>query len=113
MGEAEIVPAPGQFDGARGLYGDEFVAIVQVLASLPAPLVREADLEHVVAELVERLSAAYRHPRQRGLVGFRAIIDHYGMESRIGRSARLQVGLYQYEQRRRGDEARRGYAPAA
>ena len=36
-----------------GDYCDEFAAFVaQVLASLPAPLVREADLERVVAEVV-------------------------------------------------------------
>ncbi len=100
--------------GSRRLYSDQFGAIVtQVLASMPAVRVAPEDVDAAAADLARRLIAVYPYPRQRGLMGFRAITDTYGMESRIGRSARLQVGLYQYEQRRRGVEARRGYVPAA
>ena len=45
----------------------EFVAVVKrTLATLPAPLVTEADLDDVVAEVVERIVAAYPKPK-RGL----------------------------------------------
>jgi len=100
--------------GSRRLYADQFAAIVkQVLASMPAVRIAPEDVDDAAADLTRRLIAVYPYPRQRPLVGFRAIIAAHGMESRIGRSARLLVGLYQYEQRRRGAEARRGYAPAA
>ncbi len=100
--------------GSRRLYPDQFAAIVkQVLASMPAVRIAPADVDAAAADLARRLIAVYPYPRQRPAFGLQAIIAAHGMESRMGRSARLQVGLYQYEQRRRGDEARRGYAPAA
>ena len=94
--------------GSRRMYSDEFAAIVQqVLASLPPPrLGPGTDLDAAAAELVERLSAVYPYPRQRGLIGFRAVIDAYGADSRIGRSARLQMGLYLFGLRHRAAEAR-------
>ncbi len=45
----------------------EFVAVVKLaLATLPAPLVREADLDDVVTEIVERIVTTYPKPK-RGL----------------------------------------------
>jgi hypothetical protein len=83
----------------------EFARIVaQVLAGLPAPLVREADLERVVAEVVERVIAAY--PKQRPLVGFRAIIDHYGMGSSMAVRARFKMRLHEFGIRYRGQQHR-------
>ena len=79
----------------------EFAAIVQgVLASLSAPLVEEADRDAVVAEVVERVIAAY--PKQLPLIGFRAIIDAYGMDSSMGVRARFQMRLYEFGIRYRG-----------
>ena len=104
--------------GARRLYSDEFAAIVQgVLASLPAPLVPEADLDAVAAELAHRL-IALGQPRQRGLFGFRAITDAYGADSYWGVHARVMMGMHKLELRHRElqhreAEARRDYVPAA
>ena len=79
----------------------EFSAIVKrVLASLPAPLVEEADRDAVVAEVVERVIAAY--PKQLPVIGFRAIIDHFGAESSMAVRARFKMRLYEFGIRYRG-----------
>jgi hypothetical protein len=83
----------------------EFSAIVKrVLAGLPAPLVEDADLERVVAEVVERVIAVY--PRQRPLIGFRAIIDTYGMDSSMGVRAQFKMRLHEFGIRYRGQRHR-------
>ena len=74
------------------------------MAGLPAPLVEEADRDAVVAEVVERLLAAY--PKQLPLIGFRAIIDHYGMDSSLGVRARFRMRLYDFGLRYRGQRHR-------
>ena len=79
----------------------EFAAIVRrVLAGLPAPLVEEADRDAVVAEVVERVIAAY--PKQLPLIGFRALIDHYGADSRYGVQVRFLNKLHEFGLRYRG-----------
>jgi hypothetical protein len=93
--------------GARRLYSDEFLAVVEgVLASLPAPLIREADLDAVVAEVVERVIAIYPFPRRRGLIGFRAITQAYVADSWHGKHARVMMGMYQLELRHRAEAHR-------
>ncbi len=77
----------------------DFVALVKrVLATVletmePPPVIRPEDVHVVAAELVKRVMAVY--PRQRGLFGFRAIVDEYGMDSWYGMSALRAVRAYQ------------------
>ena len=83
--------------GSRRLYSDQFTAIVkQVLASMPAVRIAPEDIEAAAADLARRLIAVYPYPRQRGLVGMRAIIDHYGMDSSMGLRARFRMGLHDF-----------------
>jgi hypothetical protein len=94
--------------GSRRLYPDQFAAIVQdVLATMPPPrLGPGTDLEAAAADLARRLIAAYPYPRQRPLIGFRAIIDAYGMDSSMGVRARFQMGLHDFGLRYRGQRHR-------
>jgi hypothetical protein len=81
------------------LYSDEFLAIVQgVLASMPAVRIAPADLD----ALVERIVAVYPHPRQRPLIGYRAIIAAHGADSHHGRHARFLNKLHEFGWRHRG-----------
>ena len=86
----------------------EFVTVVkQALASVPPPrLGPGTDLDAAAAELAERLIAAYPYPRQRGLVGMRAIIDAHGADSSMGVRARFQLRLYDFGIRYRGQRHR-------
>jgi hypothetical protein len=93
--------------GSRRLYSDEFLAVVQeVLAALPAPLIREADRDAVVAEVVERVIAVYPYPRRRGLFGFRAITQAYAAGSWHGKRARFLNKLHEFGLRYRGQRHR-------
>ena len=89
--------------GSRRLYPDQFAAIVkQVLASMPAVRIAPEDVDDAAADLARRLIAAYPFPRQRPLVGYRAIIDHFGADSHLGVQARFLKGLYEFGSRYRG-----------
>ena len=89
--------------GSRRLYPDQFAAIVQeVLASMPAVRMAPSDVDDAAADLARRLIAAYPHPRERPLIGYRAIIDHYGMGSSMAVRARFQMRLYEFGSRYRG-----------
>jgi hypothetical protein len=46
--------------------------------------------------------AVYPHPRQRPLLGFRAIIDHYGADSHFGVHVRFLKALHEFGWRYRG-----------
>ena len=93
--------------GSRRLYSDQFAAIVkQVLASMPAVRIAPEDIEAAAADLARRLIAVYPYPRQRGLVGMRAIIDHYGMDSSMAVRARFRMGLHDFGIRYRGQRHR-------
>ncbi len=93
--------------GSRRLYPDQFAAIVkQVLASMPAVRIAPEDVDAAAADLARRLIAAYPYPRQRPLVGMRAIIDAYGMDSSLGVRARFQMRLHDFGLRYRGQRHR-------
>jgi hypothetical protein len=51
---------------------------------------------------VRRIVAVYPHPKQRPLIGVRAIIDAYGADSSMGVQARFLMGLYEFGTRYRG-----------
>jgi hypothetical protein len=88
--------------GSRRLYPDQFAAIVQeVLASMPAVRIAPEDVDDAAADLARRLNLLYPYPRQRGLVGIRAIIDAYGMDSSFGVRARFQLRLHDFGIRHR------------
>ena len=85
----------------------DFVAMVKhVLATVletmePPPVIRPEDVDTMAAELAKRVMTFY--PRRRGpLIGFRAIIDSYGMDSEMGVRARFQMRLYEFGIRYRG-----------
>ena len=90
----------------------DFVAIVKhVLATVlekiePPPVSRPEDVASVVAELVERVMAVYPHPRRGPLIGYSAIIDHYGMDSSMAARARFRMGLHDFGLRYRGQRHR-------
>ena len=89
--------------GSRRLYPDQFAAIVkQVLASMPAVRIAPEDVADAAADLARRLIAVYPFPRQRPLVGMRAIIDARGADSYLVRHARFLMGLHQFGIRYRG-----------
>jgi len=89
--------------GSRRLYPDQFAAIVkQVLASMPAVRMAPSDVDDAAADLARRLIAAYPHPRERPLIGYRAIIDHFGADSHYGVQARFLKSLYEVGSRYRG-----------
>ncbi len=88
----------------------EFVAVVkEVLATVletmePPPVIRPEDVDAMAAELTKRLMTVY--PKQLPLIGFRAIIDTYGMDSSMGVRARFQMRLYEFGMRYRGQRHR-------
>ena len=93
--------------GSRRLYPDQFAAIVkQVLASMPAVRIAPEDVDDAAADLARRLIAVYPYPRQRPLIGYRAIIDHFGADSHFGVQARFLKGLYEFGMRYRGQRHR-------
>ena len=51
---------------------------------------------------MRRIVAVYPHPKQRPLIGVRAIIDAYGADSSMGVQARFLMGLYEFGMRYRG-----------
>jgi hypothetical protein len=53
----------------------QYPIVQEVLASMPAIRVAPEDVEAATADLVRRILAAHRHPRQRPLIGYRAIIE--------------------------------------
>ena len=84
----------------------DFVAIVtKVLATVletmePPPVIRREDVDAMAAELTKRVMTAY--PKQLPLIGYRAIIDHFGADSHYAVQARFLKGLYEYGSRYRG-----------
>jgi hypothetical protein len=83
----------------------EFVAIVeQVLASMPPVRYAPEDVDAATADLVRRIVAAY--PQQRPPIGYRAVIDRYGENSRYAAHARFLNKLHEFGLRHRGQRHR-------
>ena len=73
---------------------------------MPAIRIAPSDVDAAAADLTRRLIAVYPYPRQRPLVGMRAIIDQFGADSHFGVQARFQMGLYNFGLRYRGQRHR-------
>ncbi len=56
--------------------------------------------------MVQRIVAVYPHPRQRPLIGYRAIMDRYGADSHHGLRLRFLRTLHEYGLRYRGQQHR-------
>ena len=83
----------------------EFVAIVeQVLASMPRVRYAPEDVDAAAADLVRRILAVYPQPQPP--IGYRAIIDRYGADSRYAAHARFLNKLHEFGLRYRGQRHR-------